>query len=200
MVLTGCGQFSVVPHWGGTHNSTCNVIPANLINPVAAALIRYYPLPNAPGVGNGTQMNFFSNQIRRQDYRAWLMRLDHRINDKQSIFGKYYHSFNPEDRQNWAGVVNDFPITQGFEFRTNDGGNVDYTVSLSNTMVFDVRASFNRFEQERRPAAAFDPATLPFAPASIAAFRGYQYLPRIMIRNRMRPGPSGHLGADIGLE
>ncbi|MGH9970758.1 MAG: carboxypeptidase regulatory-like domain-containing protein [Pyrinomonadaceae bacterium] len=167
----------------GAATANCNIIPSNLINPVAAALIAYYPLPNAPGVGNGTQNNFFSNQIRHQNYRAWLTRIDHRITQNQSIFGKYYHSFNPEDRQDWAGVVNDFPITRGFEYRTNDGGNVDYTAALSSSLVFDLRASFNRFAQERRPAAAFDPSTLPFAAASIAAFRGYQYLPRIMIRN-----------------
>jgi len=164
-------------------NSTCNIIPANLINPVAANLIKYYPAPNAPGVGGGTQNNFFSNQLRHQKYRAWLTRIDHRISENQSIFGKYYHSFNPEDRQDWAGLVNGFPITQGFEFRTNDGGNLDYTASLSNSALFDLRVSFNRFEQERRPAESFDPATLGFAAASIPAFRGYDYFPRIMIRN-----------------
>ena len=164
-------------------NSTCNIIPSNLINPVAANLIKYYPLPNIPGVGAGTQNNFFSNQLRHQNYRAWLTRIDHRISDSQSIFGKYYHSFNPEDRQDWAGVVNNFPITQGFEYRTNDGGNIDYTNSLSSTLVFDIRVSLNRFVQERRPAQSLDPATLGFASASIAAMRGYQYLPRIMIRN-----------------
>src|SRR5678810_486593 len=68
-------------------NSTCNIIPSNLINPVAANLIRYYPLPNIAGVAAGTQNNFFSNQLRHQNYRAWLTRLDHRISERQSIFG-----------------------------------------------------------------------------------------------------------------
>jgi len=164
-------------------NSTCNIIPSNLINPVAANLVKYYPLPNITGVASGTQNNYFSNQLRHQDYRGWLTRIDHRISATQSIFAKYYHSFNPEDRQDWAGVVNDFPITRGFEFRTNDGGNIDYTNAFSSNTVFDIRMSLNRFVQERRPAEAFDPATLGFAPASLAAMRGYQYLPRIMIRN-----------------
>jgi len=164
-------------------NSTCNIIPSNLINPVAANLVKFYPLPNITGVASGTQNNFFSNQIRHQDYRGWLTRIDHRISANQSIFAKYYHSFNPEDRQDWAGVVNDFPITRGFEFRTNDGGNIDYTNAFSPNTVFDIRASLNRFVQERRPAELFDPATLGFAPASLAAMRGYQYLPRVMIRN-----------------
>ncbi len=164
-------------------NSTCNMIPSNLINQVAANLVKFYPLPNIAGVGNGTQNNFFSNQLRHQDYRGWLGRIDHRISSSQSIFGKYYHSFNPEDRQDWAGVVNGFPITQGFEFRTNDGGNIDYTNAINSNVVFDIRVSLNRFVQERRPAELFDPAQLGFAQASLAAMRGYQYFPRIMIRN-----------------
>jgi Carboxypeptidase regulatory-like domain/TonB dependent receptor len=174
----GCPTSGALPS-----NSTCNIIPAQFINPVAANLIKYYPLPNIPGVANGTQNNFFSNQIRSQDYRGWLARVDHRISANQSIFGKYYHSFNPEDRQDWAGVVNDFPITRGFEFRTNDGGNINYTNAVSPNVVFDIRVSLNRFVQERRPAESFDPATLGFAAASLQAMRGYQYLPRIMIRN-----------------
>lgn len=164
-------------------NSTCNIIPSNLINPVAANLIKFYPLPNITGVGNGTQNNFFSNQLRHQNYRGWLTRIDHRISANQSIFGKYYHSFNPEDRQDWAGEVNGFPITRGFEFRTNDGGNIDYTNAINSNFIFDLRMSLSRFVQERRPAELFDPATLGFAAPSLAAMRGHMYLPRIMIRN-----------------
>jgi hypothetical protein len=162
----------------------CNVIPTGLLNPVALAALSYYPLPNTTGSGlGGLQNNFFANQNRVQNYRAWLTRLDHRISDRQSIFGKYYHSFNPEDRQDAFGVVNDFPITGGFEDRTNDGGSVDYTNTLTNSTVLDVRLSFNRFEQQRRPAAAFDPASLGFAAATVNAFRGYQYIPRFIITN-----------------
>ena len=162
----------------------CNVIPTNQLNPVALAALSYYPLPNTTGTGTGgLQNNFFSNQNRVQNYRAWLMRFDHRISDRQSIFGKYYHSYNPEDRQDAFGVVNDFPITLGFEDRTNDGGSIDYTNTLTNSSVFTVRLSFNRFEQVRRPAASFDPASLGFAAATVDAFRGYQYIPRFIVTN-----------------
>ncbi len=165
-------------------NSTCNIIPANLLNPVALNALQYYPMPNTVGSGaGGFQNNFLSNQNRVQNYRAWLTRFDHRISDRQSLFGKYYHSFNPEDRQNWAGVQNGFPISQGFEDRTNDGGSLNYTATVTNSMVFDIRASFNRFEQVRRPAEAFDPASLGFGAATINAMRGYQYIPRFAILN-----------------
>src|SRR5438270_6440793 len=66
--------------------STCNIIPANLIDPIAAALIKFYPSPNITGTANGTQNNFFSNQIRHENYRAWLTRVDHKISETQSVF------------------------------------------------------------------------------------------------------------------
>src|SRR5215813_6734930 len=172
----------------GAVTATCNMIPSNFFNPVAVQLLKYYPLPNVAGTANGTQNNYFSNVIRHEKYRAWLTRIDHKINDTQSIFGKYYHSFNPEDRYDWAqdspnSHFNGVSITQGFEDRTNDGGNIDYTNLINSTTVFDLRGSFNKFTQERHPASELDPASLGFTPAALAAFRGYQYFPMIEIRN-----------------
>ncbi|MEK7833933.1 MAG: hypothetical protein AAB401_22790, partial [Acidobacteriota bacterium] len=157
------------------------IIPAARLNPVAVKYLGFYPQPNTTGNADGTN-NYFSNMIRRQNYRAYLTRIDHKISEKQTIFGKYFHSFNPEDRYNWAGVVNDFPITSGFEDRTNDGGNVNYTVTITPTTVLDVRANFNRFQQERRPAQEYDPAQLGFTSQALAVMRGYQYMPRFDIR------------------
>jgi carboxypeptidase family protein len=161
--------------------TACNKIPATLINPIALEYMKYFPMPNAPGNADGTN-NYFSNMIRHQNYRAYLTRIDHKISEKQSIFGKYFRSFNPEDRYDWAGVVNGFPVTKGFEFRTNDGGNIDYTATLSPRLVLDLRTGVNRFAQERRPGAEFDPALLGFTGPAMAAMRGYQYLPRFDIR------------------
>ena len=169
---------------GTTVNRTAfanNVIPTQRLNPVAVAYLNFYPQPNTAGNADGTN-NYFSNMIRRQNYRAYLTRLDHKISESQTIFGKYYHSFNPEDRYDWAGVINNYAVTSGFEYRTNDGGNVDYTVTLNPSTVLDVRVNFNRFAQERRPAEAYDPAQLGFTPQALAVMRGYRYMPRFDIR------------------
>ncbi len=173
---TGTGNFNRTAFPG-------NIIPEDRLklNPIALAYFSYYPLPNAPGNADGTN-NYFSNMIRHQNYRAYLTRIDHKISEKQTIFGKYFRSFNPENRYDWAGVVNGFPVTKGFEFRTNDGGNIDYTVTLSPRLVLDLRAGANRFAQERRPGAEFDPALLGFTGPALAVMRGYQYLPRFDIR------------------
>src|SRR3989442_3178109 len=127
----------------GAVTATCNFIPSALFNSIAVNLLKFYPLPNVSGTANGTQNNYFSNVIRHEKYRAWLTRIDHRISGKQSVFGKYYHSFNPEDRYNWAAdnqasYISGTSITQGFEHRTNDGGNVNYTNMLSSNMQFDM--------------------------------------------------------------
>src|SRR5215510_5761069 len=116
---TGTGNFNRTAFPG-------NIIPTDRLNPIAVEYFKYYPLPNSPGNADGTN-NYFSNMNRRQNYRAFLTRIDHKISEKQTIFGKFFRSFNPEDRYDWAGVVNGFPVTKGFEYRTNDGGNIDYT-------------------------------------------------------------------------
>ncbi len=164
----------------GTVNRTAyagNIIPTAQLNPVAVAYLNLYPLPNTTGNADGT-LNYFSNQIRSSNYRSWITRVDHNFNDRHRIFGKYYHSFNPEDRYNWT----ESPLTSGFEYRTNDGASLDYTATLSSSTVLDVRTNLSQFVQERRPGAEFDPASLGFTGAALAAMRGYQYLPRFDIR------------------
>ncbi|HKX27249.1 MAG TPA: carboxypeptidase regulatory-like domain-containing protein [Blastocatellia bacterium] len=160
---------------------TGNIIPAGMINKAAQAYLNYYPLPNIRGAADGTN-NYFSNMNRTSDYRAFLTRLDHRISDRQSIFGKFYHSFNPENRYDWAGVINGFAVTKGVEYRTNDGASLDYTLTMSSTTVLDIRVNLSRFIQERRPGQSFDPATLGLSAAALATMGGYQYLPRFDIR------------------
>lgn len=156
---------------------TNNMIPNARLNPVAVAYLNLYPLPNVAGNADGTA-NFFSNMLRSQNYRSWITRIDHKISDSQTIFGKYYHSFNPEDRYNWLEST----LTEGYEFRTNDGASLDYTNTISNSMVFDIRTSLSRFVQERRPGAEFDPTQLKFSPAALATMNGFQYLTRFDIR------------------
>jgi hypothetical protein len=173
----------------GTANRTPfagNIIPAALLDPVAVNYLNLYPQPNRPGLQN----NFFSPTLRFQNYRSWVTRVDHNINSNNRLFFNYYHSFNPEDRRDWTQtVVNDFPVTRGVEFRTNDGAVLGYTSTLSSTMVLDLRGNMTRFVQERRPSGSFDPATLGFTAEALAAMRGYQYLPRFDIRtyDQVRP-------------
>ena len=158
---------------------TNNVIPTARLNPAAVAYLNLFPLPNVSG--QGLTNNFYSAAVRSSNYRGWMGRIEHIINDSNRVYVNYYHSFNPENRYDWAGTVNGVNPTLGFEYRTNDGGNIGYTATLTNSTVFDMKTSFNRFQQERRPGETFDLAQLGFSQQYIAATNGYDYLPRFNI-------------------
>lgn len=151
-----------------------NIIPANRLKPYAQAFLRLFPLPNMPVVNGVGQ--FFSNMNLLRPYKSYLGKIDHNINENHKIFGKYYYSRSDEDRYNWIGGADS--ITRGFEFRTNKGGNIDYTATLSSTLIFDLRGSFNEFKQERRPANPITPASLGFPATALADFGSATNIPR----------------------
>lgn len=159
-----------------------NVIPSNLINPVAAAYASYYPEPNRPG----TENNYFTNQLRPYDYNAFMGRVDHNINASNRLFGTAYWNKRREDRYNWAngasnatgaGEINGFAVTQGFDYRSNLGINGGYTATISNETLFDMRVAYSRFGEWRDPAQTFDPAKLGFSSTAVGMMQGFQYLP-----------------------
>jgi hypothetical protein len=156
-----------------------NIIPSNRFNNVAANLIKFYPLPNLPGLSQ----NYFSPQTRTYDYDGILVRADHNINSNHKLFGKFYWNDRIEDRNNWAGVINGFEVTRGFDFRSNNGGNLDYTATISPSLIFDIRLSASQFGESRAPAQAFDPSTLGFSEQALALFGDYSYIPRFDLRN-----------------
>jgi hypothetical protein len=130
-----------------------NIIPANRIYAPAQAFLNLFPEPNLPGLIN----NFITDQNLIRPYRSYLTRIDHNFNSNNRIFGKYYHSRNTEDRYNLTGEPDS--ITRGFENRRNNGGNVDYTSTLSSNLVLDIRGSYSqfklkRYQLEEQPTAA----------------------------------------------
>lgn len=151
-----------------------NIIPQNRLNPAAVKFLNLYPLPNVPGVSNGTIDNYFSNQVLERPYDSYLTRIDHNFNESHRIFGKFFYSKSNEDRLNWINEPNS--VTQGFEIRQNKGGNVDYTATLSNNMLLDIRSSLNDFVQERTQANPISAADLGFS--GIAAITTSPVFPR----------------------
>jgi hypothetical protein len=147
----GCGVANNTPV-----PANCNIIPTNLLNPAAVAFLNLYPLPNQPGIED----NYFSNQTLERPYDSYLTRVDHNFNANHRIFGKFYYSKSKEDRYNWLDQPDS--VTQGFEFRTNKGGNVDYTATLSSNFILDIRSSLSDFTQDRIAAAPLSAADLGF--------------------------------------
>ena len=142
----------------GTLNTVCrnpfagNIITQGLIYQPALAFMKNFPMPNL----SGTQQNFITDQNLNRPYRSYMARIDHNINANNHIFGKWYHSRNTEDRYNLT--MEPGSIFQGFENRRNNGGNLDWTSTLSSNLILDVRGSFSQFKlfrfQDGQPTAA----------------------------------------------
>jgi hypothetical protein len=170
---------------GSTGTTVCrtpftgNIIPENRLNAAARAFLNLYPLPNQPGIQNGTVDNYFSNQLRRRPYDSYLTRIDHNFNGNHRIYAKVFYSKSNEDRYNFIGEPDS--ITQGFETRTNKGGNVNYTATLSSNFVLDVRSSLNQFGQKTEPANPMSAADLGFT--GIAPFTSSTVFPRFLFTN-----------------
>jgi len=71
--------------------------PITNINPTAAALLSYYPLPNVSGQGNYNYENFQSTPARTDGAD---LRIDHTINSKQSVYARFSRKNITEDYAN----------------------------------------------------------------------------------------------------
>ncbi len=171
-----------------------NVIPPNLISPVAVNYLKFYPLPNAVGDTQGRN-NFVTANPRSDTFHSETYRFDYRLTDKQSFFFRYAHNFRREARNNWTGLVGDIRPTGNFLFRINNAGTYDHIYTLSPTTVFNFRVGFSRFSEPniRQHQGVFNPADLGFSQAAAAFFGDARYLPQF------RMDPFSRLSDDSGL-
>ncbi len=71
-----------------------NKIPAGQIDPVAAAITKYYPAPNVAGA-TGFSNNFFFNVPNSQPFTKYFGRLDYQLNQNNHIIVSETNSDNP---------------------------------------------------------------------------------------------------------
>lgn len=118
-----------------------DTIPASRINPIGAAVLNLYPLPNA---GNGLQNNYIANVPDKYSYWQPMVRVD----------------YDTSDKTRWYSM---FAFQHGTEFRNSSGfpppaenGNIntmrqelmasqDMTHIFSPTLLADFKLSFSRF-------------------------------------------------------
>jgi hypothetical protein len=83
-----------------------NKIPSGEINPIGQAVLSLYPQPNLPGEFNNYN---FTTTANSPDYQ-FDIKIDHQINDKQRINGRYSRS--------WSNFTTEETLGDGFD---NDG-------------------------------------------------------------------------------
>jgi hypothetical protein len=155
-----------------------NIIPANRINPIAAAALKFFPLPNQAADNQGRN-NFFYVNPRDDTFYSTSTRVDHRLTDKQQLFVRYTRNDRRESRNAIYGEVNGIIPNGNFLFRTNDGVTYDHVYTMTSSTLLDVRAGWQRFKEPnvRQHEGIFDPSSLGFSSAVAGLFGGAKYFP-----------------------
>lgn len=164
-----------------------NIIPANMLNPIALNALKYYPLPNQAG-NNDTSQNYFVEQPWTYGYDFQMARVDHQFTDSNRSYVRWIRNFRREERYNWAGEINGAQPTRGSTDRFNLNVAAGHTAVLGGTWFVDVKGSFLRFNDDQIPAGTIDPATLGYSQQALALFRGYEFLPRFNIESTNATG------------
>jgi carboxypeptidase family protein len=157
---------------------TGNLIPQEMINPVARAAMQYFPLPNTAPDAQGRN-NFFYTNPRSDDFYSVSTRVDHRISDRQQIFVRYTRNDRTESRNAIFGDVNGVTPRGNFLIRKNDGVTYDHVYTINSSALFNLRAGWQRFQEPniRQHENVFDPASLNFSSTTVGYFGGARYFP-----------------------
>ena len=148
--LTTCGQYSNPACASGqTVLRTAfpgNIVPANRFDKTALAMLKYWPLPNAPGVAFTNANNFIVNYNAVNDRNWEDVKVDQNISSKQHLFARvtrYDNILPPLDPYN---LNVSFTQTQA-----SYQGMLADTYVLSPTTVLDGRMSYTRIWFTRTP-------------------------------------------------
>jgi hypothetical protein len=122
-----------------------NMIPSGQVSPVGQAVLALYPAPNGPGTSPANAL-YTSSPTKVDDFDQFTGRVDHRFDDRNSLFGRY--SFSKENRfdtfDSFCASANNVP---GFGCNTLNGGQqavADYIRLLGPNKVNEARVSFTR--------------------------------------------------------
>ncbi len=113
-----------------------NIIPQEMLSPIAQRILNYYPLPNRPG----TAANYQGRQLDREDADQVLVRADQNIGTNVRLFGRY----NWQDGETVTGAALEVqPVTQP---RVNKNWLMSYTHSLTPSLHNDFRVGYHRID------------------------------------------------------
>jgi hypothetical protein len=154
-----------------------NRIPDGRINQISRNLINLFPAPNAAGDSITSANNYllsFKDPVLDNGYVA---KIDHRFNDRHSIFGRYSWRHFRVVRQ---GAFKN-QVTGDAEDRFAPGFAFDDTYTLNPTTVLNFRYGFTRILiKSAADNLGYNPAQLGF-PAALARSLPVQAIPQVSI-------------------
>ncbi len=180
-----------------------NLIPQNRFNSVAKTLMDLFPAPNIPGSVDvtGVGNNFLSNPIEPDTTNQFDVRIDHKISDSDSIFGRFSFSNN---HLTPPGEIP--PPLDAADFASGDFLNNARNLVITETHIFtprtvnELRLGYSRNRSERLQfnstknlSAQYGIAGIPFGPTNgglpqfnvdgLNSFGSAEYQPTVEIQN-----------------
>jgi hypothetical protein len=137
-----------------------NVIPRELLNPVALKIMEFFPLPNVAGTADGQQNYQNPTAVAFETYYTATGRVDHNISAKHRIYGRFSWDFWEEEKDDRFDNL----ATGIFLNRKNRVLGVDDAYTFRNNLMMNIRGGFTRqLFPERRRSQGFDLSTLGFS-------------------------------------
>jgi hypothetical protein len=162
-----------------------NTIPGNMIDPVAAKILALYPATNQPIVNGGFPANdYFVSTPGTQSTNQGDLRMDHRLSDKDSLFGSM--SWANTDKANvspFPGALDGAPFQGASEQDLSRNGMLSYTRVWNPAIITETRAGFTRLVTARTadpvlqflvPGTVLRDQLQPDRRQFLAAFQGIQ--------------------------
>lgn len=130
-------------------NNLANCPSCGAFSTFGRNLLNAYPVPTLPGLVN----NFTRNRAERSNVDSYDVKIDHKITNNNSIFGRYSFSQNSRIRENnfpLGSSPNGNDLASGFgagdEFGNSRGVTLGDTHIFTPTIVNDARAGWTKVE------------------------------------------------------
>jgi hypothetical protein len=155
--LLGTTNFNSSYNQGPVSPSCLNQLPANRMDPNALALLKLFPAANQQSAGNLTYSNnYFTTASFLIPTTQYDLRIDHKINDRDSVLGTFshYNQINP----GFAPLPGVIEGGGSVGFSTT---NPTYMIVLTETHVFNPNLiNAFRFADEHNYNTRFDPGSI----------------------------------------
>lgn len=118
-----------------------NRIPAARIDPVAAKLTPFFPLPNRTADSLAGANNFRANYVEGLTRNNFTAKIDHNIGSKDRITGRYL--YNSDDTDQTSVFPERGADTQGIAIRHQNYYYGNWTRTISPTLINDFRMTYS---------------------------------------------------------
>ena len=169
-----------------------NLIPAKRVDPVAAGLLKLYPVPTITGIYN----NYARNAYSRGDANQFDARIDHHMSDRNQVFARLSYLNNPHLQSGpFPGVADGGGYTQT---ATALNGVLSETHVISTTLINEFRLAADWMHAERVQAYVNDLTDIPgqYGITGIPQVTGNGGLPTINVGIYSQLGSSPYLYAN----